>query len=92
MSSLSEQLHSLRSKHLKNERSIWVRTPLTDESPRNLVIFLDGELYREKVGATGVIDQLVKAEDIPPTIFIFVSMVSMDLPIRILLVERLLAR
>tara|TARA_R110002111_G_scaffold64821_1_gene106460 strand:- start:613 stop:1338 length:726 start_codon:yes stop_codon:yes gene_type:complete len=78
MSSLSEQLHSLRSKHLKNERSIWVRTPLTDESPRNLVIFLDGELYREKVGATGVIDQLVKAEDIPPTIFIFVSMVSME--------------
>ncbi len=51
---------------------------MTNEPPRNLVVFLDAELYREKVGAVEVMDQLIQAKEIPSTIFVFVSALDME--------------
>lgn len=75
MREISLKIHST---HLGNERTVWIRRSPVAGQPRQLVIFLDGELYRENVKAVEVIDQLIKAEKIPSTIFVFVSAVNME--------------
>lgn len=47
---MTEQLHQFRSEHLGNERRVWIRPPVDGQTARRLVVFLDAELYREKVG------------------------------------------
>ena len=68
-----ETVAHLRSAHLKNERPIWIRAP-HDAAAAHLVVFLDGELYRERVGTNGVIDQL--GDSIADARYVFVSMAS----------------
>lgn len=62
-----------RSETLGNERDIWFREPDTMGDPLNLVIFLDGDRYRDGVGATEVIDELEVAGEIDDALFVFVS-------------------
>jgi hypothetical protein len=50
-----ELVTHLRSSHLGNERAIWIREPRDSTTSHNLVIFLDAERYRDRVGATSVI-------------------------------------
>lgn len=71
---MKETQHSLRSAHLGNERPIWVREP--ERKPTNLTVILDAELYRERVGATSIIDALDSTGDIDSSLFVFVSMES----------------
>jgi enterochelin esterase family protein len=70
---LNEFAHTLRSAHLGNERTVWVRPPRTGEKPVYLTIFLDAELYRDRVGAVATIEALQAASAIAPTWFVFVS-------------------
>lgn len=53
-----EMVRRLPSLHLGNERAIWIREPRDSTTSHNLVIFLDAERYRNRVGATSVIDSL----------------------------------
>lgn len=78
MPSHPEHLHTFKSVYLNNERAVWVRTPSSGKAPRNLVIILDAELYREKVAACETIEELEEAETNPPTIFVFVSAHSIE--------------
>ena len=71
-------LHSLKSTHLGNERSIWVRPPRDPSAACHLAIFLDGELYREKVGAPALIEELEAASAIGNTLFVFVSVCTWE--------------
>lgn len=75
---MRETIHKIRSAHLGNERPVWVRLPKTGAKPVNLVIFLDGELYRDRVGATAITNWLSDSGEIAPTAFVFVSMHSME--------------
>lgn len=70
---MSETVHRFFSTCLGNERNVWIRQPKLSAPPCNLAIFLDGELYREKVGALSVIEELEASTSIANTFFVFVS-------------------
>jgi len=71
---MKETRHTLRSIHLANERAVWVREP--ERNATNLTVFLDAELYRDRIGATAIIDALDSRGDIDSSLFVFVSMES----------------
>jgi enterochelin esterase-like enzyme len=71
---VKETQHTLKSIHLANERAVWVREP--ERRATNLTVFLDAELYRERVGATSIIDALNSAGEIDSSLFVFVSVES----------------
>ena len=48
----------LNSAYLENERSIWICEPESVSGASELVVFLDGERYRDRVGALSVIEEL----------------------------------
>ena len=54
--------------------AIWVREP--DRVPRSLTVFLDAELYRDRVGALSIVDDLDSSRVIDSSLFVFVSMES----------------
>jgi enterochelin esterase family protein len=68
--------HRLRSDFLDNERSLWMLEAADPEAPADLVIFLDGEYYRDGVDAPSVIDRLQADGLIGNTLAVFVSMES----------------
>jgi len=55
---MNEVVSQLRSVRLLNERLIWVRPPRDPSSAKHVSIFLDGEFYRDQVGANSMIDGL----------------------------------
>ncbi len=71
---MKETQHNLKSAHLANERAVWVREP--EHRATNVTVFLDAELYRDRVGATSIIDALDAESDIDRSLFVFVSMES----------------
>ena len=73
---MKETTGRLHSVHLKNERTIWIREPVAPELARNLIVFLDGEIYRDRVGAVAVLDAL--QEVIADSWVVFVSMESAE--------------
>lgn len=38
----------IRSTHLQNERSVWIREPRSRAATENLTILLDAEIYRKR--------------------------------------------
>ena len=50
-----------------------MRPPRAGEKPAHLTIFLDAELYRDRVGAVATIEALDTASAIAPSWFVFVS-------------------
>jgi enterochelin esterase-like enzyme len=73
---MTETVHRLSSRILMNERNVWVRHAANEEFIENLVIVLDGELYREKVGAVPIVDRV--HEKVGSTVFVFVSYASIE--------------
>lgn len=70
---MPESHHRFASHHLGNERSIWLRPPRAPKQPAQLLVFLDGERYRERVGADAVLDTLDAEGVLPNTLIAFVS-------------------
>jgi enterochelin esterase family protein len=68
---MPEYLRSIASRALDNERSVWVRTPRAPT--KRLTVFLDGEMYRDKVGATSILERFDADEAAPPSWWVFVS-------------------
>lgn len=75
---MHETVEKLKSLHLDNERPIWIREPAQRATAKSLTVFLDGELYRDKVGAVTVIDTLITEQKIADSWFVFVSMESVE--------------
>jgi len=73
---MNEVIARFKSGHLQNERLIWVRPPRDRSFAEHVSIFLDGEFYRDRVGANSVIDSL--QGDIADSWFVFVSMESVE--------------
>lgn len=61
----------LRSTVLQNERPIWIRPPRDPASARHLVVFLDGELYRDRIQTPALLDTL--SGTLPDAWYVFVS-------------------
>jgi enterochelin esterase family protein len=75
---MSELSARIRSVHLQNERTVWVREPAGKAGAGRLTVFLDGELYREKVGAVSVLEGLLAQGSIADSWFVFVSTESAE--------------
>jgi enterochelin esterase-like enzyme len=73
---MTESHHRLGSVHLGNERDIWVRTPENEDETTALLVFLDGELYRDRVQAPVIVDSLHAEAKIQPAISVYVSYAS----------------
>lgn len=73
---MPESTALLRSVHLGNERTIWVVEPRHPATARHLVIFLDGEFYRDRVGAPAVLAGL--QDSIADSWIVYVSMHSVE--------------
>lgn len=73
---MNEVIAHFKSVYLQNERLLWVRPPRDRSSARHVAIFLDGELYRDRVGVNSVIDSLQGA--VADSWFVFVSMESVE--------------
>lgn len=68
--------HQLRSAALGNQRSVWVYTPpgpLGPSKPANLLILLDGGSYLQHIPAPTILDNLLAAGRIPPTMLLLVD-------------------
>ena len=75
---MSESIHAFTSAALGNTRTLWIRSPIHASKPCNLAVFLDGEIYREKVGAPDVIEELEATSSIGNTLFVFVSVCTWE--------------
>lgn len=76
---MSEHIHRLASTCLRNERTVWVLAPEGGGAPvRDLVVFLDGELYREWLWAVPMTQGLVASGAVDPAWFVFVSNQSVE--------------
>lgn len=74
---MTEILHTFRSAVLQNDRSLWIRPPLRRPA-HALTLFLDGEFYRERVGAVAILDALFSQREIADSWVVFVSMASIE--------------
>src|SRR4051812_4017818 len=72
---MNETITPFKSACLQNERPIWVREPRASTAG-HLTLFLDAELYRDRVRAADVIDRLSSADETADSWFVFVSMHS----------------
>lgn len=73
MKEISAKIHS---HDLRNRRTIWLRIPHDPLTPCPLIIFLDGEFYRDQLGANAILDRLRKQRRIGDAWIVFVSMHS----------------
>lgn len=75
---MPERVLTIGSSALGNERPVWLRFPSQTDSPlRTFIVFLDAEMYRDKVGADAVVD-LVEDPLRQQAAFAFVSAHSTD--------------
>ncbi len=68
--------YSLKSERLKNERGVSVYTPAGDrasKAPAALLIVFDGSAYLSSVPTPTILDNLIAAGRIPPTVAVFVD-------------------
>jgi enterochelin esterase-like enzyme len=68
--------HSLKSERLKNERTVSVYTPAgyrASGEPNALMIVFDGSAYLSAVPTPTILDNLIAASRIPPTVGIFID-------------------
>ena len=70
---MQEILGKIHSRHLRNRRTVWVRPPKVPSIPCPLIVFLDGELYRDRVGANTIVGRLQKQRRLGDAWLVFVS-------------------
>ncbi|MBD5782229.1 esterase family protein [Pelagicoccus sp. NFK12] len=75
---MPETEYTLRSEILDNERRIWIREPASLQTDLDLLIVLDAELYRNRVQAPQIIEDLFESGTLAQTLVVYVSSVSMD--------------
>lgn len=75
---MPESEHTLHSEILDNERRIWIREPASRQTDLDLLVILDAELYRNRVQAPQIIEDLFESGTLSQTLVVYVSCVSMD--------------
>ncbi len=75
---MPERVATLRSKHLGNERTVWIRPPRDAARARHLMVFLDGEMYRDKVGAPAIVAGIAAEAESADAWFVYLSSVDPD--------------
>lgn len=68
--------HVIRSTFLNDERRVWVHTPagVSPQSPNlHVVLFFDGFVYLRMIPGATILDNLVAAHRVPPTLSVFID-------------------
>lgn len=74
----AEAHHRIVSRHLNNERSVWIREPLGERGAPSLLIFLDAEFYRDRIGAQSIVHDLQSKGEVADSLVVFVSHESFE--------------
>lgn len=74
------QEYKVASKHLNNERRVWVYTPhaYDPNALYPLIVVTDGWEYLNMTQATSILDQLIGKGDIPPLVALFVDIIDFE--------------
>ena len=64
--------YMIRGRAVPIDRKVWT-APAIGERPTAAVVFLDAELYVERVGAVAVVRELQRGGEVPPVTSVFVS-------------------
>lgn len=75
---MGETLHRLASLHLGNERDIWIRPPAGGGPAAALLVFLDGEFHRERMGSPTLVRELEERGEIAPVLCADISYATLD--------------
>ncbi|MCH6255372.1 alpha/beta hydrolase-fold protein [Puniceicoccaceae bacterium K14] len=75
---MNEERHIFSSTALGNERNIWMRIPPRLESVTQLLVILDAEIYRDRVAAPTIIEELYEQEAIGQAVVVYVSYCNAD--------------
>lgn len=73
-----EQILAFTSPTLGNTRTVWVRPPDAPRSASAMVIFLDGEVYRDAVWAPAIVESMRRDGHLPDAWFVYLSMGSVE--------------
>jgi enterochelin esterase family protein len=73
-----ETRHRLASGHLANERDIWIRQPVDGRTAGTLLVFLDAEFHRERMGSPAITAELQASGDLGPALCVDVSCGSLE--------------
>lgn len=63
----------IRSTYLRNRRTVWVRKPKDPSVSCPLIVFLDGEFYRERMPTNAIIDRLQRQRRMGDAWVVYVS-------------------
>jgi len=69
------EMHRLPSTYLQNERSFWVYTPpgySLEHEPYSLLVLFDGSFYAHMIPTSTILENLMAADHIDPTIVVMV--------------------
>ena len=75
---MKEEIHKLRSSILGNERNLWIQVPREVTHETGLLVVLDAELYRDRVRAPSIIEELVEQGTIDMPLVVYVSNGGID--------------
>ena len=70
---MKEENHNFQSSILSNERNVWIQVPNTVTDQTGLLVILDAELYRDRVEAPSIIEELINKESIEAPLIVYVS-------------------
>jgi enterochelin esterase-like enzyme len=68
--------HRLTSSILGNERDVWLYVPAARPAPADVLVLLDGEDWATRLPAATILDNLIDAGRIPPTVAVMASTVD----------------
>lgn len=75
---MEENVHRFYSSVLGNERDVWIRVPADLNAFTKVLFVLDAELYRNKIGAHKIFEELVDRSLVPDSMVIYVSCCDME--------------
>lgn len=74
--------HKIKSASLDSERTVWIYTPpgyTPTAKPYRLLVLFDGEVYTDTVPTPIILDNLLAKKMLPPTVAVFVGVMSFEL-------------
>ena len=75
---MTESVHGIRSEALGNERPVWIVEPRHPQTARGLLVFLDGEMYRDHLHATATVHALVDQRLLADCWLVYVSYLDLE--------------
>lgn len=75
---MNESVHRIRSTALGNERAVWIVEPLNPARAETVLVFLDGEVYREHFQVTEMVHSFIAEGRMADCWIVYVSYLDIE--------------